>query len=104
MKKHTVLVTGASRGIGRAIALRLASDGYDLVVHCRQRVDEAEVVANECRALAASVRVLSFDISDRAACAATLLADIEINGAYYGVVCNAGIARDNAFPAMSGEE
>lgn len=104
MNKHTVLITGASRGIGRAIALRLAHDGYDLVVHCRQRVDDAEAVANECRALGASVRVLHFDISDRNACAATLQRDIDANGAYYGVVCNAGIARDNAFPAMSGEE
>jgi 3-oxoacyl-[acyl-carrier protein] reductase len=104
MKRNTVLVTGASRGIGRCIALRLASDGYDLVVHCRSRRDEAESVAAECRQLGGSARVLSFDIADRAACAAVLLADVESHGAYYGVVCNAGIAHDNAFPAMSGEE
>ncbi len=104
MNKPVVLVTGASRGIGRSIALRLAADGYDLVVHCRSRRDDAEAVVAECRQLGASARVLCFDIADRAACAEILLADVESAGAYYGVVCNAGIACDNAFPAMSGEE
>ena len=104
MNKPEVLVTGASRGIGRGIALRLATDGYDLVVHCRSRRDEAEAVAAECRQLGTSARVLCFDIADRSACAEILLADVESHGAYYGVVCNAGIACDNAFPAMSGEE
>jgi 3-oxoacyl-[acyl-carrier protein] reductase len=100
----TLLVTGASRGIGRAIALRLAREGYDLVVHCRSRRTEAEAVAAEIRALGREARVLCFDVADRAACAAALLADVEAHGAYYGVVSNAGIARDNAFPAMTGEE
>lgn len=104
MNKPVVLVTGASRGIGRSIALRLAADGYDLVVHCRSRRDEAEAVAAECIQFGASARVLCFDIADRSACAEVLLADVESHGAYYGVVCNAGIACDNAFPAMSGEE
>ena len=45
----TVLVTGSSRGIGRAIALRLARDGYDIVVHCRSRIADAESVAAEVR-------------------------------------------------------
>jgi 3-oxoacyl-[acyl-carrier protein] reductase len=100
----TVLVTGASRGIGRAIALRAAQDGFDVVVHCRSRVDQAEAVAAEIRNLGRSARVLSFDIADRAATAQVLEADIAEHGTYYGVVCNAGIARDNAFPAMSGED
>ena len=104
MTNPSILVTGASRGIGKAIALRLAQDGYDIVVHCRSRIEEAESVAAEIRGLGRDARVLAFDVADRAACAQLLLADVEANGAYYGVVCNAGIARDNAFPAMTGEE
>ena len=100
----TILVTGSSRGIGRAIALRLASAGHDLVVHCRNGIDHAQAVADEARALGREARVLSFDVADRAGASAALLADVEAHGAYYGVVCNAGIARDNAFPAMTGEE
>lgn len=104
MKDLTVLVTGASRGIGRAIALRLAKDGFDIVVHCRSRVEEAEQLCTEIRALGVQARTLGFDIADRASCAKLLLQDVESNGAYYGVVCNAGIAKDNAFPAMTGDE
>jgi len=101
---HTVFVTGSSRGIGRAIALRLARDGYDVVVHCRSRRDEAEAVAQAARDLGRQARVLCFDVADRAACEAALLADVEAHGCYYGIVCNAGIARDGAFPALTGED
>ena len=100
----TILVTGSSRGIGRAVALRLARDGYDVVVHYHSRHDAAAQVVAEIQALGRQARVLQFDIADRAGCAAALEADIAAHGAYYGVVCNAGIARDAAFPAMSGEQ
>lgn len=100
----TVLVTGASRGIGRAVALRAAQDGFDVVVHCRSRVQEAQAVAAEIAALGRQARVLCFDVADRAAARAALEADVEQHGAYYGVVCNAGISRDGAFPAMSAED
>jgi len=99
-----VLVTGSSRGIGKAIALRLARDGYDVVLHCRSQRAEADAVAKEIEQMGRAARVLQFDIGDRAATAAALEADIAQHGCYYGVVCNAGIARDNAFPAMSGED
>jgi 3-oxoacyl-[acyl-carrier protein] reductase len=99
----TVLVTGSSRGIGRAVALRLARDGYDIVVHCRARIEEAEAVAEEVRSLGRSARCLQFDVTDRARCAELIGADIAGHGAYYGVVCNAGLAHDAAFPAMSEE-
>ena len=104
MKDLTVLVTGASRGIGRAIAMRLAKDGFNIVVHCRSRIEEAEQLCTEIRTMGVEARCLSFDIADRATCAELLLQDVETHGAYYGVVCNAGIARDNAFPAMTGDE
>ena len=101
---NTILVTGSSRGIGRAIALRLARDGYNLVLHCRQRMGDAEAVAEEIRELGRTVRILQFDVADRAESARMLLADIDEHGCPYGIVCNAGIARDNAFPAMPGED
>jgi 3-oxoacyl-[acyl-carrier protein] reductase len=101
---QSVLVTGSSRGIGKAIALRAAADGFDVVVHCRSRRAEAEAVAQEIQALGRHSRVLQFDVADRAACAQALSGDIEAHGAYYGAVCNAGTAADAAFPAMSGEQ
>ncbi|GGY01440.1 3-oxoacyl-ACP reductase FabG [Massilia dura] len=100
----SVLVTGSSRGIGKAVALRLARDGYDVVLHCRSGRAEAEIVAAQIVEMGRAARVLQFDVSDRAATAAALEADIAEHGCYYGVVTNAGIARDNAFPAMSGED
>ena len=100
----TVLVTGSSRGIGRAIALRLARDGYDLVLHCRRGREQADAVANEVVSMGRQARVLQFDVADRDAAAATLLADVEANGCYYGIVCNAGNARDGAFPALTGDD
>lgn len=100
----TVLVTGASRGIGRAVALRIARDGFDVVVHCRSRIEEAQAVAAEIQGLGRQARVLAFDVADRDAARAALDGDIEAHGAYYGVVCNAGIARDGAFPAMTAED
>ncbi|MEG2804468.1 3-oxoacyl-ACP reductase FabG [Stenotrophomonas sp.] len=100
----TVLVTGASRGIGRAIALRVARDGFDVVLHCRSRIDEAQAVVADIQALGRQARVLMFDVADRDAARTALEADVEQHGAYYGVVCNAGIARDGAFPAMPAED
>ena len=99
-----VLVTGSSRGIGRAIALRLAQDGYDIVLHCKSQREAVELVAQDIAALGRQTRVLQFDISQREAAAQILLDDVEQHGCYYGVVCNAGVARDNAFPAMSGAD
>src|SRR4051812_40813686 len=102
--QHTVLVTGSSRGIGRAIALRLARDGYHITVHCHHGRDAADEVAREIKALGRQARVLQFDIGNRELASQILLDDVERHGAYYGVVCNAGVARDNAFPAMPAED
>ncbi len=99
-----VLVTGSSRGIGAGIARQLARDGYDLVLHCRSQRGLADDLAAEIGNLGRRARVLQFDIADREQCRELLEADIESHGAYYGVVCNAGVTRDNAFPAIPGED
>ena len=100
----TILVTGASRGIGRAIALGLAAQGYEIVVHYGHSEASAAETLDELRTQGASGRLLGFDVSDRDESAATINADIAEHGAYYGVVCNAGITRDNAFPLLSGDD
>jgi 3-oxoacyl-[acyl-carrier protein] reductase len=102
--KKTILVTGSSRGIGKAIALYLAKKGFNLVLHCRNQIAQAEAVVAEIETLDQSARLLQFDITDRAQCAEQISQDIEVHGAYYGVVCNAGITADNAFPSLTGEE
>ncbi len=94
------LVTGSSRGIGRAIALRLAKDGFRVTLHCRSGIEEAKKVASEI----GDAPILQFDVKDRAAAKAALEADVAKNGAYYAVVVNAGIARDNTFAALSDED
>lgn len=101
---ETIFVSGSSRGIGRAIALRCAKDGFDVVVHCRSRVEEARSVMAEIAALGRATRLLTFDVGDRSGAKAALESDLEAHGPYYGVVCNAGIARDTTFPAMTGED
>lgn len=104
MSRRSVLVTGSSRGIGRAIALRCGRAGYDVILHCRSRVAEAEAVAQELHALGVASRVLVFDVADRAAAAAVLEADLAAHGCCYGVVCNAGLAADGTFAGMPGED
>lgn len=104
MQQQRVLVTGASRGIGKACALNLAQSGYAITVHYRSGHAEAEAVAAEINASGGTAQLLQFDVRDRAQVNDVLLANIENNGAFYGVVCNAGIAADNAFPALSGEQ
>lgn len=104
MTSLSVLVTGSSRGIGKAIALRLAREGYAVAVHCRSRLEEARQVSAAIEALGAASRVLQFDLADRDAARHALEQDMAEHGAYYGVVCNAGLVRDNVFPALSGED
>jgi len=99
-----VLVTGSSRGIGRAIALRAARDGFSVVVHCRGSVELAEETAARIREMGSGARVLVFDVTDRDAAREALESDMAAFGAYYGVVCNAGIIRDAAYPAMTDAE
>jgi 3-oxoacyl-[acyl-carrier protein] reductase len=99
--KRQVLVTGASKGIGRAIAIQLAADGFEVIVHYRGDGAGANQTVAEIADRGGSARLICFDIGDRKGCRAVLEADIEAYGAYYGVVSNAGVVRDNAFPAMT---
>ncbi len=99
-----VLVTGASGGIGKQIALRLGARGFEVVVHCNSNQSAADEVAQTIQSAGSNARVLQFDVRDRQTCDALITDDMTINGTYYGVVCNSGIHSDNSFPAMSGEE
>lgn len=102
--KKTILITGSSRGIGKAIALELAQKGFDIVIHCRSRIQEAEEVAQSIKNLGKNARVLQFDVCNREQAKIVLETDVEANGAYYGIVLNAGLTRDNVFPALSEED
>ncbi|MBH0011790.1 3-oxoacyl-ACP reductase FabG [Pseudoalteromonas sp. NZS100_1] len=99
-----ILVTGSSRGIGKAIALKLAEQGFDIAVHCRAGVEQAKATCDEINALGRATSLLQFDVCDREQAKAQIIEDIAQHGAYYGVVCNAGITNDMAFPAMQGED
>lgn len=94
-----VLVTGSSRGIGKEIALYLAKNGFDIDVHYVGNLAKAKETADEIRALGQKADVLKFDIKNREECANVLSDKL-----YYGIVLNAGIAKDNVFPAMEDEE
>jgi 3-oxoacyl-[acyl-carrier protein] reductase len=99
-----ILVTGSSRGIGKAIALQLAQAGFDVTVHARSRLQEAEAVVAEIQALGQQSHVLMFDVNEREKIAQMLEQDIAEHGAFYGVVLNAGLTRDGAFPALTDED
>ena len=99
-----VLVTGASRGIGKETALYLASNGYNIVLHCSNDVKRLDGLKQEIETKNVQARAITFDIRNRAQVEQILINDIETNGMYYGVVLNAGIAKDNPFPAMEEDE
>ncbi len=101
---RSVLVTGASKGIGAAIATRLGSQAFDIAVHYHRDADGAARTASVIEAAGGRTRLLQFDVADRAGTRSAIEADIGAHGAYYGIVNSAGIHRDNAFPMLSGED
>lgn len=104
MNNKQVLITGSSRGIGEACALYLAKNGYDIVLHCNKNITKAQDVLSRVEETGVNGRILQFDVKDRDVCCEVISKDIEKYGVYYGVVLNAGIARDNVFPAMEENE
>ncbi|MEL6543689.1 MAG: 3-oxoacyl-ACP reductase FabG [Myxococcota bacterium] len=97
------LVTGASRGIGRAIALELARAGHDIVVHYRSRQDAAQDTAEEIEALGGKAHVRGFDLADGEVTEAAVNTLIEELGAPDVLINNAGATKDGLFPMMGRE-
>jgi len=101
---RSVLVTGASKGIGKAIASALGGDGFDVVVHYHSDQAGAEDTRQSIEKAGATARLMQFDACDREGTKKAIDADIEKHGAYYAVINNAGVSRDNAFPALTDED
>ncbi len=97
---NDILITGASRGIGKAIALYLAKNGYNLVLHCSKNPERLNDLKAEVLSFGVECRTLAFDIKNREQTQKILNEDIEKNYIYYGVILNAGIAKDAPFPAL----
>jgi 3-oxoacyl-[acyl-carrier protein] reductase len=98
-----VLVTGAGRGIGRAITLAVSSAGYQVTAHYNKGKDEACSLQKEILDRGGSIELIQFDVSDRNECQEKLEKWSEENGAFWGIISNAGISADDSFPGMSGE-
>ncbi len=102
MKK--ILVTGASKGIGKAIAIELGKAGYYVVLHYNSDQNGAAEALKEIQNFGGTGALLQFDISAQNETKAILDAYLEEHSAFYGIVNNAGIIRDNAFPALSNSD
>jgi len=88
------LVTGSSRGLGRAVALELARQGYTVAVHYARSAEAAEAVAEEARGLGAKAEVFAADVSQESACADLVKAVTKTLGSLDVLVNNAGITKD----------
>ena len=99
-----VLVTGASGGIGRAIAVEAAKAGYYVICHYNGSQTKAEETLNQIKANGGDGELIQFDVSNREDCKAKLAEVTAKHGALWGIVNNAGITRDNTFVALSGDD
>ena len=99
-----ILVTGASKGIGQAIAIRLAKRGFDITIHYGRDEAGAQETLKQVEANGGTGRILGFDVRDAETARTELEKLIEANGPFWGVVANAGITRDNAFPAIEQQD
>ena len=100
----TAVVTGGSRGIGRAICLELAGQGANIVLNYAGNAAAAEETRAACEALGVRALAVQGDVADPAACNALIDTAIEAFGQVDILVCNAGITRDNLLMRMSDEE
>lgn len=98
------LVTGGSRGIGRAVCLMLAKNGYDVVINYRGNVEAAQAAKSEVEALGTSCSLLQFDVSDFVNAKAIIEKEIADNGKFDVLVFNAGVRDDSLFPVMKPEQ
>lgn len=103
VKPRIALITGASKGIGAAIARQLAKDGYDIWLNYRSDAAGAEAVAAEIRAFGRGCRLLRFDVADEASSRAMLLPLLE-EATPEVLVNNAGFSRDTLLLWMKEEE
>ena len=97
------LVTGSSRGIGRAIAVELAEAGFAVTVNFRSNRDAADALVADLTGRGLSARALGFDVADGDAVRALLEADVQEHGAYWCVVHNAGVTADGPMASMTPE-
>ncbi|TDM13845.1 3-oxoacyl-[acyl-carrier-protein] reductase [Macrococcus bovicus] len=100
----TALVTGASRGIGRAIALQLAEDGFDIVVNYAGSQDKAEEVVKEIERRGQKAVAIQANIAQKSEVQDMIKSAIETFGSIDVIVNNAGITRDNLMMRMKEEE
>jgi NAD(P)-dependent dehydrogenase (short-subunit alcohol dehydrogenase family) len=99
--RPVVLVTGAAKRLGRAIALELAAHGFDVAVHCRDSVDEAEVTAADLQRAGAAAQVFSADLADETACRRLVPAVLAHFQRLDAVVNNASIFQDDDVESFS---
>lgn len=102
--KQTAIVTGGSRGIGRAVAVRLAKDGMNLVINYRGNSAAAEETERLCRDLGAEVLLVQGDVSRAEDCEKLAAQAKEAFGRVDVLVNNAGITRDGLLARMTEED